>query len=242
MITLLPDECLLEIFKNFHTKYRTLFSCLLVNRHWCRIIIPILWSEPTKYIDDLRLIRIYLLALNVEEQALLQHFKIKLPNYQKLLFEYSNFATYVGFYLKDRYTDGVKNWLYKEGYKEDWDEEYIYYYDDYSYDDYGYFYQEFDEHVNAIKCSLISMFLRTSKRLKHLNIDEPICNKRIFEKLHINTSITSLKLHINNLEASKLLAEILYENSTLNSLDISNNKLGFKELKVLIKALCKNIH
>ncbi|KAF0522645.1 hypothetical protein F8M41_015480 [Gigaspora margarita] len=191
MITMLPDECLSEILNNFNTDYRTLFSCLLVSRHWCRIIVPILWSEPTKYFDDLRLIRIYLLALNVEEQALLVPFKINLSNDQKPLFEYSSFATYVGFYLEDRDTDGVKNWLYKEGYEDDSMNDDYNYYDDCSYYDYDY--QEFNEHVNAIKCSLITMFLRTSKKLKCLNINELICNKILFEKLQKNTTITSLK-------------------------------------------------
>ncbi|CAG8694535.1 8153_t:CDS:1, partial [Ambispora leptoticha] len=80
-------------------------------RRWCRLITPILWSEPTNYFKDKRLISIYLLALNAEEQALLIPFKIILPNYPRPLFEYESYATTVGSY----FADGVKNWLKNEG-------------------------------------------------------------------------------------------------------------------------------
>ncbi|KAF0522644.1 f-box domain-containing protein [Gigaspora margarita] len=196
MITLLPNECFSKIFKNFSNNYRTLFSCLLVSRHWCRIIIPILWSEPTKYVDDLRLIRIYLLTLNAEEQSLLLPYNIILPNYQRPLFEYSSFATYVSFHLADRNTDGVKNWLCKEGYNDNKFLEFcdyndFNYYDDLSYWDYND--KELNEQAIAIKCSLITMFLRTSRNLKHLNTDKPIYNNMLFERLLKNNTITSLK-------------------------------------------------
>ncbi|KAF0470705.1 RNI-like protein [Gigaspora margarita] len=238
MITILPDECLLGIFNTLRINYRTLFSCLFVSRHWCRIIISILWSEPTKYFDDLRLVRIYLSALNAEEQALLIPFDIVLPNYSSPLFEYSSFATYVGFYFVDRDTDGVKNWLCKEGYEDVHMNNDYNYYDDYSY--YNYDYHNFNEKANAIKYSLISMFLRTSKKLKHLNVNEPIYNKILIEKLQKNTTITSLKLRINNLESIELLSEFIDKNTTLTSLDISRNALGFKEMQKLIKALHEN--
>ncbi|KAF0522632.1 RNI-like protein [Gigaspora margarita] len=245
MITLLPDECLLEIFNNFRTNYRVLFSCLLVSRHWCRIIIPILWSEPTKYVDDLRLIRIYLSALNAEEQALLIPYKISLPTYQKTLFEYSSFTTYVELYFADRNKDGIKNWLFKEG-NEDYS--FIYfcrnhdnynYYDDYSYLKY-YDIKEFNEQVNVIKYSLIEMFLRTSKKIKHLSIYEPIYDNILFERLLKNDTIISLKFRIKNFETTKLLSEILHKNITLNSLDISGNQLGSDGAEAIAEALRKN--
>src|SRR5947209_6160363 len=43
----LPKECLDEILENIHTDdIRSLFSCLLVNRHWCRLVIPFLYKSP----------------------------------------------------------------------------------------------------------------------------------------------------------------------------------------------------
>ena len=53
-------------------------------------------SEPTKHVN-LRVIGIYLLALNAKEQSLLLSW----------------------LHLTDRDRDGVKNWLRKEGYNTD---------------------------------------------------------------------------------------------------------------------------
>src|SRR5260364_52237 len=100
MITL-PNECYYIIFNNLRNNYKNLFSCALVNRQWCRIIIPILWSEPTHHFEDIRLIRIFLLTLNAEEQGLLIPFKITLPSFPKPLFEYTSYITSVNNYLYD---------------------------------------------------------------------------------------------------------------------------------------------
>ncbi|KAF0401368.1 hypothetical protein F8M41_009477 [Gigaspora margarita] len=103
MITL-PYEYYHQIFNNLQNTYNDLFSCALVNRHWCRIIIPILWETPI--FGDIRLIRILLLTLNGKEQALLIPFKINLPSYQKPLFEYTS---YIAFIDDDLYYRGVRN-------------------------------------------------------------------------------------------------------------------------------------
>ncbi|KAF0399375.1 ATP-binding cassette, subfamily B MDR/TAP, member 1 [Gigaspora margarita] len=89
----LPNECLLEIFNNLRNHYRTLFSCLLVNRLWCTIIVPILWRNPTKHLDDKRLLKFCLSTLNTKEEALLIPFKIIIPKVSKPLFEYTSYAT-----------------------------------------------------------------------------------------------------------------------------------------------------
>ncbi|RIB22759.1 hypothetical protein C2G38_948854 [Gigaspora rosea] len=63
MITL-PIECYCIIFNNLRYNYKDLFSCILVNRQWCRIIIPILWSNPKNHFKNIKLIEIFLLTLN----------------------------------------------------------------------------------------------------------------------------------------------------------------------------------
>ena len=111
----LPNECLIKVLEfllNDYRSYGNLFSCLLVNRQWCRIIIPILWSKPL--LKNVETIRILLLGLNTEEQALLIPFKIKFPNNAKTLFKYSSYIK--KFYDYDL-TIGVKNWLRQEGFK-----------------------------------------------------------------------------------------------------------------------------
>ncbi|KAF0512846.1 f-box domain-containing protein [Gigaspora margarita] len=166
-----PDEILLETFKHIQTDYRSLFSCLLVNRQWCKIIVPILWSEPIKHVDDKRLIKIYLSELNAKEQASLIPFNIFLPNYPKPLFDYASYTTTVGFHL----TDGILSWLNNEGLGE-------------------IIYDIIETEVEfAIKCSLISMFLRKNEKLKHLEIKGNI-NMMILEGLRINNTVTYLDL------------------------------------------------
>ncbi|KAF0478016.1 hypothetical protein F8M41_024119 [Gigaspora margarita] len=194
----LPIECYRAIFNNLRYKYKDLFSCILVNRQWCRIIIPILWSNPKKHYENINLIEMFLLTLNIKEQALLIPFKITLPSQRKLLFEYTSYITSVNNYLYH----GVSNWIKHRKYET------------------GY------ELKNAIYCSLIAMFLRTSQNLKYLKLNEIICSQLIFENLYENTTITSITFDtLNNIFRSKaidVLIKVLYKNSTLTSLDLSN--------------------
>ncbi|KAF0471044.1 hypothetical protein F8M41_025282 [Gigaspora margarita] len=161
MITL-PNECYYEIFNNLQHNYKTLFSCALVNREWCRFIIPILWSEPRRYFSDTRLIRICLLTLNAEEQAFLIPFKISLPSYSKPLFEYTSYITSVSEFL----FEGIKNWLRYNKYSRGLG--------------------------NVVKHSLITMFLRTGKNLKYLYIDETICSPIILEYFYKNSTVNTV--------------------------------------------------
>ncbi|PKY43778.1 hypothetical protein RhiirA4_399152, partial [Rhizophagus irregularis] len=46
MAPLLPEDVMSEIFDNLTGDANTLYSGLLVNKLWCRVIIPILWRDP----------------------------------------------------------------------------------------------------------------------------------------------------------------------------------------------------
>ncbi|POG58608.1 hypothetical protein GLOIN_2v1729262, partial [Rhizophagus irregularis DAOM 181602=DAOM 197198] len=39
-------ELIFDIIKYFQDDYSTLYSCVLVNRLWCRLTIPLLWENP----------------------------------------------------------------------------------------------------------------------------------------------------------------------------------------------------
>src|SRR6266498_1163692 len=45
----LPADCLNEIFKQLEKDKVTLHSCLLVNRLWCEVSVPILWTSIQNY-------------------------------------------------------------------------------------------------------------------------------------------------------------------------------------------------
>ncbi|RIA84116.1 hypothetical protein C1645_832740 [Glomus cerebriforme] len=46
----LNRDVLYLILKEFKNDKKTLYSCLLVNKPWCEIIIPILWKDPWKFL------------------------------------------------------------------------------------------------------------------------------------------------------------------------------------------------
>src|SRR6266511_2169128 len=44
----LPLECLQKIFREFNEE--SLYSCILVNRTWCQIAVPLLWYSPFHFL------------------------------------------------------------------------------------------------------------------------------------------------------------------------------------------------
>ncbi|RIB02804.1 hypothetical protein C2G38_2049782 [Gigaspora rosea] len=203
-------------------------SCALVSRQWCKFIIPILWSEPGNNFRDTRLIRTCLLTLNAEEQASLIPFDISLPSHQKPLFEHTSFITSVNDYL----SKGIKNWLSNPNL--------------FSWLPYDHWFS-YGELEHAVKCSLITMLLRTGKNLKYFYLDEIICNPPMLEYFYKNTTITSVDFHLSygikedfKSRAIDGLVNILYKNSTLTSLNFKYVQLGTKEMKILLVALDKN--
>ncbi|GBB90245.1 hypothetical protein RclHR1_17120004 [Rhizophagus clarus] len=97
----LPTECISHIFDTLKDN-KNLYSCLLVNRHWCRIIIPILYKTPFTRRNQGRnkgqqskIISTYLSCLNNEEKI---HFmnsinnnQIQIPLNNDQLFDYPSY-------------------------------------------------------------------------------------------------------------------------------------------------------
>lgn len=110
-VNLIPD-CLLEIFSYLKNDRKTLFSCIRVNRLWCRLAIPILWSSPFKYYSQkytYKIINTYITCLNIQDKVILKNMGLKncLIN-MKSLFYYPRFLE--GFSI-DNYTLGLKKWV-----------------------------------------------------------------------------------------------------------------------------------
>ena len=49
---LINEDCLSLIFEELHCDKSSLYSCLLVNRLWCKTVVPILWRDPWKWLKD----------------------------------------------------------------------------------------------------------------------------------------------------------------------------------------------
>ena len=61
-------ELIYEIIKYFHKDISTLHSCILVNRLWCRLTIPLLWEDPFSLpTKNHKFIEIYLHNLNDDD-------------------------------------------------------------------------------------------------------------------------------------------------------------------------------
>jgi hypothetical protein len=87
-------EIINEIIKYFRNDYKTLHSCILVNRLWCRLAIPLLWEDPfsIKLPKNYRFIEIYIQNLNEQDKRKLNEYGINnklIP--LNTLFNYPNF-------------------------------------------------------------------------------------------------------------------------------------------------------
>ncbi|GBB99917.1 hypothetical protein RclHR1_03680012 [Rhizophagus clarus] len=88
MMSHLNIDTLYLTFKIFQNNLKFLFSCLLVNRTWCKLAVPLLWKDPWKILSD------------TQEKTLLNvitsHFTEDELN-KKLTFNYISFCKHLNF-------------------------------------------------------------------------------------------------------------------------------------------------
>ncbi|CAB5186037.1 unnamed protein product [Rhizophagus irregularis] len=90
-------ELTYDILKYLKNDCSTLYSCILVNRLWCRLTIPLLWenpfSNPTK---NCNFIEIYLHNLNEDSKTKLNEYRIEDNLFtSNTLFNYPSFIKYL---------------------------------------------------------------------------------------------------------------------------------------------------
>ncbi|GES72734.1 hypothetical protein GLOIN_2v1881853 [Rhizophagus clarus] len=90
-------ELAYEIMNYFQNDFSTLYSCILVNRLWCRLTIPLLWENPFSIpTKNFSFIETYLYNLNDDLKMKLNEYKIiykSLPS--NTLFNYPSFLKYL---------------------------------------------------------------------------------------------------------------------------------------------------
>ncbi|RIA84581.1 hypothetical protein C1645_832077 [Glomus cerebriforme] len=88
-------ELTYKILKYFHNDYKTLYSCILVNRLWCRLAIPLLWEDPfsKKFPKNCNFVEIFLHFLNDDDKTKLNEHEINynLISSKNVLFNYPTF-------------------------------------------------------------------------------------------------------------------------------------------------------
>ncbi|CAB5213118.1 unnamed protein product [Rhizophagus irregularis] len=90
-------ELTYDILKYFKNDFSTLHSCILVNRLWCRLAIPLLWENPfSKPTGNYKFIEICLDNLNGDLKTELNEYRIEdnlIPS--NTLFNYPSFIRYL---------------------------------------------------------------------------------------------------------------------------------------------------
>ncbi|KAF0469701.1 hypothetical protein F8M41_025500 [Gigaspora margarita] len=105
-------ELMENILKQLNNEIYSLYSCALVNRHWCKMSIPILWQDPFSVKRSSLFIPIYFSSLDEGEKLVimecLKEFGIKME-FSKPLFDYARFLK-----ILDIYQLGIKvyEWMY----------------------------------------------------------------------------------------------------------------------------------
>jgi hypothetical protein len=102
-----------EIIKYCQNDFSTLHSCMLVNRLWCRLTIPLLWENPFSIpTENYNFIEIYLYNLNQQDKLRLKEYGIKNDNNNSTLFNYPYLIKYLNtqkiIYSIEKWVEQVK--------------------------------------------------------------------------------------------------------------------------------------
>src|ERR1044072_4010567 len=82
----LNDDCLNEILEHLENDKETLYSCLLVNRHWCKFFVRILWRNVWNYNTLIACLP------DVSKKILYKNEIISTPNLKPPMFNYVAFC------------------------------------------------------------------------------------------------------------------------------------------------------
>ncbi|PKK65738.1 hypothetical protein RhiirC2_785718 [Rhizophagus irregularis] len=74
-------ELTYEVIKYFRNDFSTLYSCVLVNRFWCRLAIPLLWENPFSITEH----SIQLYKYNINDNLLPSNTLFNYPSFIKYL-------------------------------------------------------------------------------------------------------------------------------------------------------------
>ncbi|GET58522.1 uncharacterized protein OCT59_024024 [Rhizophagus irregularis] len=104
-------ELINEIIQYFHYDYKTLHSCIFVNRLWCRLAIPLLWEDPfsIKFPKNYYFIEIYLNNLNDDDKVKLNEYIIHNELFPlNTLFNYPRFIKHLDAY---KVSNSIEKWV-----------------------------------------------------------------------------------------------------------------------------------
>ncbi|CAB5189636.1 unnamed protein product [Rhizophagus irregularis] len=215
-------ELLYEIIKYFRNDYSTLHSCILVNRLWCRLTIPLLWEDPFSILNgNYNFIEIYLYNLN-------DYLKTKLNEYQIIdnlltpssssnnntLFNYPNFIKYLNIC---KIIPCIEGWLESNERTSKFSNRYYIRY---------LIMESVSEFKRFINISIIKLFIENEVNLNTLEIEISItdyyntCADNILEIILQNPNFIK---NIKNLKFSILSSNKLIKNRILQIINSHQN-------------------
>ncbi|CAH1767923.1 6982_t:CDS:1, partial [Entrophospora sp. SA101] len=107
-----PPDCIPDVLKFLDDDLDALYSCLFVNRLWCRMTIPILWSNPFRFgfhEKSAHLIHIYISCLPENHlNHLIKKVNLNLPRLFKPIF---NYPKYLKIFQDDQFIFAIRKWL-----------------------------------------------------------------------------------------------------------------------------------
>jgi hypothetical protein len=96
----LTEDCLKIIINELQYDSLSLYSCILVNRHWCRIAIPILWKNPSS-LKGFSLFKLYNMIIFILPKSSKKYLSDNIPELSltetsdKPLFNYISFFSQI---------------------------------------------------------------------------------------------------------------------------------------------------
>ncbi|CAB5214490.1 unnamed protein product [Rhizophagus irregularis] len=220
-------ELTYEIIKYFQNDYSnlldysTLHSCILVNRLWCRIAIPLLWENPFSIPNRNynKMIEIYLYNLNDDVKTKLNEYKIinNSLSSRNIMFNYVKFLKYLNIC---RYMFYVEKWS-----------------DDAT--STKHFEQNF---MRLVHMSLFKIFIENGVNLRTLEIEIGTLDIHCYDYQNILKLILQNQNFIHNIGNLQLNIVDNIENMVTNNhvLQIIHLHQNLKKIKILIN-LIENI-
>ncbi|KAF0413741.1 hypothetical protein F8M41_007755 [Gigaspora margarita] len=95
------------ILNNLNGEFKSLYSCALVSRHWCKIAIPILWRDPFSFDQKPMFISRYFSSLNEEDKFIVESYGLNI-DFPNTLFYYAKFLKILNLLCL---MDKVEKWI-----------------------------------------------------------------------------------------------------------------------------------
>ncbi|RIB16816.1 hypothetical protein C2G38_2188958 [Gigaspora rosea] len=100
-------ELMEDNLNNLDNEIYSLYSCVLVNRYWCKMSIPILWQDPFSFDRSPLFISNYFSSLGEYEKIILKECGIN-EEFSKTIFDYAKFLKVLNLFRLD---SQVEKWI-----------------------------------------------------------------------------------------------------------------------------------